>query len=68
MQKDNGQYKTEIYKRAECMLPQLDGTYNVSDSSDTDLHDYLDLANIDSMQYKTRCQKKRQKAELAKNT
>ena len=24
------------------MMPQLDGTYNVSDSSNADLHDYLD--------------------------
>ena len=63
MQNDNGQYRTEIYKRAECMIPQLDGTHNVSDSSDTDLYNYLDLANIDSMQYNTRGQKKRHKAE-----
>ena len=42
MQNDNGQYKSEIYKRAECIIPQLDGTYNVSDSSDADLPDYLD--------------------------
>ena len=42
MQNDKGQYRTEIYKRAESMIPQLDGTCNVSDSSDTDLHDYLD--------------------------
>ena len=27
------------------MIPKLDGTYNVSDSSDTDSHDYLDLAS-----------------------
>ena len=27
------------------MVPQLDGTYNVSDDSDTDLHSYLDLAS-----------------------
>ena len=38
MQNDNGQYKREIYKRAESIIPQLDGTYNVSDSSDTDSH------------------------------
>ena len=44
MQNDNGQYRTEIYKRTESMIPQLDGTYNVSDSSDTNSHDYLDLA------------------------
>ena len=57
MQNNNGQYRTEIYKRAECMIPQLDGTHNVSDSSDTDSYDYLDLANIDSMQYKKRSEK-----------
>ena len=27
------------------MVPQIDGTYNVSDDSDTDLHSYLDLAS-----------------------
>ena len=45
MQNDNGQYKSEIYKKAECIIPQLDGTYNISDSSDADSPDYLDLAN-----------------------
>ena len=45
MQSDNGQYRNEMYKRAENMIPQLDGTYNVSDSSDTDSHDYLDLTS-----------------------
>ena len=44
MQNDNGQYESEIYKRAECIIPQLDDTYNVSDSSDADSPDYLDLA------------------------
>ena len=68
MQNDNGQYKSEIYKRAECIIPQLDGTYNVSDSNDADSPDYLDLANTNIIQYKTRGQKQRQKtaeAELA---
>ena len=32
----NGQYRNEWYKRAENMVPQLDGTYNVSDDSDID--------------------------------
>ena len=41
----NGQYRNELYKRAESMVPQLDGTYNVSDDSDTDSHSYLDLAS-----------------------
>ena len=42
----NGQYRNEMYKRAENMVPQLDGTYNVSDDSDIDLHSYLDLASL----------------------
>ena len=58
MQSDKGQYS----KRAESMIPQLDGTYNVSDSSDTDSHDYLDLASTNIIQYRTRGQKQRQKA------
>ena len=62
MLNENGQYKREIYRRAEYIIPQLDGTYNVSDSSDVDLHDYLDLANANIIQYKTRGQKQRQKA------
>ena len=65
MSNDNGQYKREIYRRPEYTIPQLNGTYNVSDSSDVDPHDYLDLANIDSTQYNTRGQKKRQKAAEA---
>ena len=65
MLNDNGQYKREIYRRAEYTIPQLDGTYNVLDSSDVDSHDYLDLANTDIIQYNTRGQKKRQKAAEA---
>ena len=61
MQSDNGQYRNEMYKRAESMIPQLDGTYNVSDSSDIDLHDYLDLASKNIIQYRTRGQKQRHK-------
>ena len=60
-----GQNKREIYRRAEYTIPQLDGTYNASDSSDVDSHDYLDLANIDTIQHNTRGQKKRQKAAEA---
>ena len=62
MKNGNGQYKSEIYKRTECIIPQLDGTYNVSDSSDADLPHYLDLANTNIIQYRTRGQKQRQKA------
>ena len=50
MQNNNGQYRNEIYNRAESMIPQLDGTYNVSDSSDIDSHDYLDLASMNIIQ------------------
>ena len=57
MQSDNGQYRNEMYKRAENMIPQLDGTYNVSDSSATDSHDYLDLARTNIIHYRTRGQK-----------
>ena len=62
MQNDNGQYKSEIYKRAQCIIPQLDGTYNVSDSSHADSPDYLDLANTNIIQYRTRGQKQGQNA------
>ena len=65
MQNGNGQYKSEIYKRAEYIIPQLDGTYNVSDSSDVDSPDYLHLANTNIIQYRTRGQKQRQKAAEA---
>ena len=61
IQSDNGQYRTEMYKRAENMIPQLDGTFNISDSSDTDSHDYLDLASSNIIQYRTREQKQRHK-------
>ena len=44
MQNINGQYRNEMYKRAENMIPQLDGTFNISDNSDSDSHSYLDLA------------------------
>ena len=62
MQNNNGQYRTEIYNRAKSMIPQLDGTHNASDSSDTDLQHYLDLASTNIIQYRTRGQKQRQKA------
>ena len=61
IQSDNGQYRNEMYKRAENMIPQLDGTFNVSDSSDTDLHDYLDLASTNIIPHRTRGQKQRHK-------
>ena len=59
MQSSNGQYRNEIYKKAENMIPQLDGTFNISDNSDTDLHSYLDLAGTNIIPYRTRRQKQR---------
>ena len=49
----NGQYNNEMYKRAENMVPQLDGTYNVSDDSDIDSHSYLDLASWNIIAHRT---------------
>ena len=59
MQNINGQYRNEMYKRAENMIPQLDGTFNVSDNSDSDLHSYLDLADTNIILYRMREQKQR---------
>ena len=55
----NGQYRNEMYKRAENMIPQLDGTFNVSDDSYSDLHSYLDLAGTNIIAYRMRGQKQR---------
>ena len=67
VQSNNGQYRNEMYKRAENMIPQLDGTFNVSDSSNTDLHSYLDLAGTHIIPYRTRGQKQRYEGnEMAK--
>ena len=52
MQNINGQYRNELYKRAENMMPQLDGTFNVSDDSDSDSHSYLDLAGTNIIAYR----------------
>ena len=57
MQSSNGQYRNEMYKRAESMIPQLDGIFNVSDNSNSDLHSYLDLAGSNIIPYRTRGQK-----------
>ena len=59
MQINNGQYRNEMHKRAENMIPQLDGTFNISDNSDTDLHSHLDLAGTNIIPYRTREQKQR---------
>ena len=57
MQSKNGQYRNEMYKRAENMIPQLDGTFNISDNSDSDSHSYLDLAGVNIILYRMRGQK-----------
>ena len=62
IQSYNGQYRNEMYNRAENMISQLDGTFNVSDSSNTDSHDYLDLVSMNILQYRTRGQKQRHEA------
>ena len=59
IQSKNGQYRNEIYKRAENMIPQLDGTFNVLGNSDSDSHSYLDLAGTNIIPYRTRGQKQR---------
>ena len=59
MQSNNGQYRNEMYKRAENMIPQLDGTFNISGNSNTDSHSYVDLAGTNIIPYRTRRQKQR---------
>ena len=41
------------------MIPQLDGTFNISDSSNTDSHSYLDLAATNIIPYRTRERRQR---------
>ena len=64
----NGQYRNEMYKRAENMIPQLDGTFNVSDNSDSDSHSYLHLAGTNIIAYRTRGQKQRHEENEWANT
>ena len=64
----NGQYRNEWYKRAENMVPQLDGTYNVSDDSDLDSHSYLDLASSNIIAHRTRGQKQRYETDIRAHT
>ena len=68
MQNMNGQYRNEMYKRAENMIPQLDGTFNISDDSDSDLHSYLDLAGTNIIAYRTQGQKQRHDENERANT
>ena len=64
----NGQYRNELYKRAENMVPQLDGTYNVSDDSDTDSHGYLDLASSNIIAHRMQGQKQRYEIDTRAHT
>ena len=64
----SGQYRNEMYKRAESMVPQLDGTCNVSDDSDTDSHSYLDLASSNIIAHRTQGQKQRYEINTRANT
>ena len=57
-----------MYKRAGNTVPQLDGTYNVSDDSDTDSHSYLDLASSNIIVHRTRGQKQRYEINTRANT
>ena len=65
---ENGQYRNELYKRAENMVPQLDGTYNVSDDSDTDSHSYLDLASSNIIAHRTQGQKQKHEIDTRAHT
>ena len=68
MKNINSQYRHEMYKRAENMIPQLDGTFNISDDSDSDLHSYLDLAGANIILYRIRGQKQRHDENERANT
>ena len=64
----NGQYRNEWYKRAENMVPQLDGTYNVSDDSNLDSHSNLDLASSNIIVHRMRGQKQRYETDIRAHT
>ena len=68
MQNINGQYRNKMYKRAENMVPQLDGTFNVMDDSDSDSHSYLDLASSNIIAYRMQGQKQRYEIDEMANT
>ena len=64
---EKGQYRNEWYKRAN-VVPQLDGTYNVSDDSDSDSHSYLDLASSNIITHRMRGQKQRYETDIRAHT
>ena len=48
----NDQYRNEMYKRTENRIPQLYGTFNVSDDRNSDLHSNLDLAGTNIIAFR----------------
>ena len=50
------------------MVPQLDGTYNVSDDSDIDSHSYLDLASSNIIVHRMQGQKQRYETDIRAHT
>ena len=50
------------------MVPQLDGTYNVSDDSDSDSQSYLDLASSNILPHRMRGQKQRHEIDIRAHT
>ena len=60
--------RNELYKRAESMVAQLDGTYNVSDDSVSDSHSYFDLATSNIIAHRMRGQKQRYEINTRANT
>ena len=57
------QTKMARQKGTQNMIPQLDGTYNMNDSRDLELQEYLDLANEPNRPYNTRASKYKKKAD-----
>ena len=50
------------------MVPQLDGTYNVSDDSDIDSHSYLDLASSNIIAHRMQGKKQRYETDIRAHT
>ena len=50
------------------MIPQSDGTFNISDDSNSDSHSYIDLAGTNIIPYRMRWQKQRHEVNERANT
>ena len=50
------------------MVPQLDGTYCVSDDSNSDLHSYLDLASFNIIVHRMQGQRQRYETDIRAHT